>query len=543
VSVHEQMRWWGWGPRDADLPDGLTDLLRNELGVSGEIMSRPPAIDDIKVAKTRVSGELRATLEGVVGDKRVRTDPSERIRHACGRSYTDLLALRSGNLQTPDAVVYPGDTQQVAAVLELSLQHNCVVIPFGGGTSVVGGVNPQPKSKRITLSLDLARLTGVIDVDHDSLFATVKAGTRAVDFEEELGRHELTLGHFPQSYEYATIGGYAATRSAGQASSGYGRFDQMILGLRCITPKGEIVVTSHPSTAAGPSLLQLLLGSEGTLGVITEVTVRVHHKPKLPHYEGWVFPTFVDGLQSFRALSQSGTVPDVMRLSDEEESRVAMLSAPTTGVARTLGKAYLRAHGQSHGCIAIVGWDRDAHAQTARREAASRILGRGGGVPLGSTPGKAWLQGRFDAPYLRDALMDRGVLAETLETATTWTNLSKVWRNVQQSLTSSLEADGVRAIVGAHASHVYPTGACLYFTVLAKQSEDPAAQWMQTKRAATEAILESGATLTHHHGVGRDHAGWIEREIGHTAVETVRAVKSNLDPTGMMNPGVLFTNP
>jgi alkyldihydroxyacetonephosphate synthase len=488
-----------------------------------------------------MGAELRAALEKVIGEKRVRSDPSERIRHARGRSYTDLLALRSGKLHTPDAVVYPQDATEVAAVLDFCRQHDCAVIPFGGGTSVVGSENPEPNDKRVTLSLDLTLLCGVVDVDHDSLTATVKAGTRAVDFEEELNRHGMTLGHFPQSYEYATIGGFAATRSAGQASSGYGRFDEMVLGLHCATPQGEIAVSPHPSTAAGPSLLQLIMGSEGTLGVITEVTVRVHRKSTLPHYEGWAFPTFVDGLQSFRKLSQSGIVPDVMRLSDEEESRVAMLTAHTEGVAGTLGEVYLRAHGQSHGCIAVIGWDRHVNAQTARREAASRILGRGGGVPLGVGPGKSWLQSRFDAPYLRDALIDRGVLVETLETATTWTNLGKVWRNVRQALTTSLDGGGVRPIIGAHASHVYPVGACLYFTVLAKQSEDPAGQWSQAKHAATEAILDSGATLTHHHGVGRDHAPWMEREIGTTSMQTLRALKNHLDPTGMMNPGVMFT--
>ena len=217
-----------------------------------------------------------------------------------------------------------------------------------------------------------------------------------------------------------------------------------------------------------------------------------------------------------------------------------MLTAQTSTAVKTIGSAYLRLHGQSHGCIAILGWDRDAQAQTARREAASRIVGRSGGVPLGSGPGKSWLHNRFEAPYLRDGLLDRGVLAETIETATSWSNLTKVWRRVRQALTAALDEQGTYPIVGVHASHVYPTGACLYFTVLAKQSENPAAQWRQAKRAATDAIMESGATLTHHHGVGRDHAAWLEREVSHTGAEALRAVKLRLDPTGIMNPGAMF---
>jgi alkyldihydroxyacetonephosphate synthase len=543
MATPERMPWWGWGQHDQELPRGLLDLLRDELGVSGEIVSRPPALEDINIASSRANEEFLAALEGVVGKKHVRADRSERIGHARGRSYADLLALRSGKVLAPDAVVYPRDTSQVAAVLDICGQHACSVIPFGGGTSVVGGVNPDPQDSRVTVSLDLTLLAGVVDVDHDSLTATVKAGTRAIDFEEELNRHGLTLGHFPQSYEHATIGGFAAARSVGQASSGYGRFDQMVMGLRCATPQGEIVVKPYPSTAAGPPLLQLILGSEGTLGVITEVTVLVHRKPKQPHYEGWIFPTFVDGSQVFRKLAQSGVVPDVMRLSDEEESRVTMRTAQNEGATSAFGRMYLRAHGQSHGCVAIIGWDRAAHAQTARREAASRILGRGGGVPLGSGPGQAWLHGRFEAPYLRDALIDRGVLAETLETATTWTNLKNVWGKVRHALNSALAADGANAVIGAHASHVYPTGACLYFTVLAKQTDDPAAQWNNAKRAATDAILDSGATLTHHHGVGSEHAPWLEREVGYTAMETLIALKDHLDPAGIMNPGVLLRSP
>jgi alkyldihydroxyacetonephosphate synthase len=536
--MSEPMSWWGWGPQNQEIPAPLLNLLRTELGISGEVISRRPALDDVKMAKTRAGSELLSSLEQIAGAGSVRTDLGERVRHARGRSYTDLLDLRAGNVQAPDVVVYPRDAGQVASVLQLCREQDCAVIPFGGGTSVVGGVNPDPGMKNAVLCLDLGLMTGVVGIDTESLTATVRAGTRASDFEDELNRHGLTLGHFPQSYEYATIGGFAATRSAGQASSGYGRFDQMVLGLRCITPEGEVVMTPHPSTAAGPSLLQLLLGSEGTVGVITEVTVRVHRKSALAHYEGWTFPTFVDGLQTFRALAQSGITPDVIRLSDEEESRVAMATVQTGAAVKALGDAYLRMHGQSHGCIAILGWDRDTHAQTARREAASRIAGRGGGVPLGSGPGKSWLRNRYEAPYLRDALLDRGVLAETLETATSWSNLTRLWRRVRDALTVSLDEQGTSPIVGVHASHVYDTGACLYFTVLAKQSDDPAAQWLTAKRAATDAIIDAGATLTHHHGVGRDHAAWIEREIGHTGAEALRAMKLRLDPTGIMNPGI-----
>jgi alkyldihydroxyacetonephosphate synthase len=543
MATPERMPWWGWGQRDEALPIGLLDLLRDELGVSGEIVSSPPALEDVNIASSRANEEILTALEDVIGKEHVHTDRSERISHARGRSYTDLLALRSGKVMAPDAVVYPQDAAQVAAVLELCGKHDCAVVPFGGGTSVVGGVNPDPKDNRVTLALDLTLLAGVIDVDHDSLTATVKAGTRAIDFEEELNRHGLTLGHFPQSYDHATIGGFAATRSVGQASIGYGRFDQMVMGLRCTTPQGEIVIKPYPSTATGPSLLQVILGSEGTLGVITEVAVHIHRKPTQPHYEGWIFPTFVDGLQVFRKLAQSGVVPDVMRLSDEEESRIAMRTAQNEGVASAIARMYLRAHGQSHGCVAIVGWDRAAHAQTSRREAASRILGRGGGVPLGRRPGQSWLQSRFETPYLRDALIDRGILAETLETATTWTNLNNVWGKVRHALNSALAAAGTKPVIGAHASHVYPTGACLYFTVLAKQADDPVAQWNNAKRDATDAILDSGATLTHHHGVGREHAPWMEREVGSTAVETLRALKNHLDPAGLMNPGALLRNP
>ena len=391
--------------------------------------------------------------------------------------------------------------------------------------------------------MDLRRISGIVSLDAVSELATIRAGTRAIDCERLLTEQGFTLGHFPQSHEFASIGGYAATRSAGQASSGYGRFDEMVLGLRCVTPTGVLVADAHPSSGAGPSLMSLILGSEGTLGVITEVTARIHRRPELPHYEGWSFPTFIDGVEAIRTLAQSGLTPDVIRLSDETESEMAMALSSTRGVVRAAGKAYLRAHGQRSGCIAIVGWDRDAQAQTARREATSRVLGRGGGVPLGSGPGKSWQAGRFEAPYMRDTLLDRGVLAETLETATSWSNMFRLKTVIAKSLRESLTDSGREPIVGFHLSHVYPTGASLYVTVLAKQSTDPAAQWQSAKAAVTKAIVDSGGTLTHHHGVGTYHAPWMGDEVGDAGIRALQALLREFDPAGIMNPGKLTPTP
>jgi alkyldihydroxyacetonephosphate synthase len=521
-----RLRWFGWGPPgtvDPELPAEATPLL-DRLGAGAH--TPPVALEDVRLPAPRPV-DLDA-LRAIVGADHVRDDRLTRVSHAAGRSYLDLLALRAGDASgAPDAVVYPGDAEEVAAVLAACAQAGVDVVPFGGGTSVVGGVTPPAQRPRALITLDLARLDRLLSVDPVALTATVEAGMTGPALEAALGEHGLTLGHHPQSFEFATVGGWVATRSAGQASTGYGAIAELVTGLRCATPAGELVARDLPATAAGPDLRQLLIGSEGALGVITQVTLRVRPAPAVRRYEAWTFPSFSAGLDALRALEQAHAAPDVARLSDEAEVALnRMVAAHTAKIDR-----------DHPGVAAILGWEGDAADVEARAARSSEIARAHGGAPEPGDGGAAWAAGRYAAPYLRDVLMDRGVLVETLETAAPWPRLRELHGAVADALRGAL---GERTLVLCHVSHLYPSGASLYFTVLTGQrAGQEAEQWRNAKAAALEAMLAHGATITHHHAVGRDHAPWLGQEIGALGVATLQAAKDRLDPQHVMNPGVL----
>ncbi len=538
------MRWWGWG-EDADaiaLPDAALSLLRDELGLPPDAHGERVAIEQVALEETRLSGAAREALVAVVGEPGVLSDRTARIMHSAGRSYPDLVRLRSGQaLAAPDAVVVPSGVDQVAALLSACGEHGIAVIPFGGGTSVVGGVEALRGRHAAAVSLDLTRLDRVVDVDRKSLTATFEPGLMGPELERRLAGEGLTLGHFPQSFEFSTVGGWVATRSAGQASTGYGRIDELVQAVRLTAPAGELTTSNIPASAAGPSLRELVVGSEGALGVITAATLRVRPAPSERRYEGWSFRSFEEGVAAFRAIEQAGAAPDVARLSDEHETRLTMALSSSGSTAERFGKAYLRARGHVGGCLAFTGFEGEQGAVAARRGRTAEMLRAAGAVSLGERPGQAWLRGRFAAPYLRDELLDRGVMVETLESATTWRNLDVLYAAVGEALRTALTGRGTPPAVMCHVSHLYPSGASLYYTFLARQERGAEIeQWRDAKKAATDAILAHGGTLTHHHGVGMDHREWMPAEIGELGVDALRAVKERFDPTGIMNPGKLL---
>ncbi len=549
-ELSERTRWWGWGAEGEGRP-GLSEragrALARELGIAPTTVrpSGGPALQDVVLPESRVVEELRRRLEGAVGEGGIRCDRLARVAHAAGKSYPDLVRMRAGRpAQAPDAVLYPGSPAEVAVLLAVCSEAGVAVVPFGGGTSVVGGVSPLRDGFEATVSLELARMADIAAVDARSLLVRAGPGLLGARAEAALGRRGLTLGHFPQSFELATLGGYAATRSAGQASTGFGRFDEMVLGLRCATPAGEISIPPVPSSAAGPSVRELLLGSEGTLGVITELQLAVRAEPEVRRYEGWSFRSFTEGVDAFRALAQAGAEPDIARLSDEEESRLSAALASSGSAAERAGRAYLRARGHDGGSIAILGWEGASREVARRRYRTGRMLRAAGGLALGEGPGRAWSRSRYAAPYLRDELMDMGAMVDTLETATSWSGLLELHRAVREAVEEALAARGARAVLGCHLSHLYTTGASLYFTVLAPAEPDaPIDQWGAMKRGAGVGMAAHGGTITHHHGVGTDHRPWMRAEVGEVGLDALRAAKNSLDPAGIMNPGKLLPVP
>ena len=538
-------RVWGWGgegPARPTLSQPARDLLRRVLDLP-EPPPGPASPERLEMPESVLPEEARSRLLDAVGEGALAEDRAARARCAAGKSYEDLVRLRSGDARgAPDAVTRPGSHEEVAATLAVCADEGVAVVPFGGGTSVVGGVEPLRGGLRAALTLDLGRLDRLLDLDARSLTATFEAGTVGRRAEALLAGQGLTLGHFPQSFEYATLGGYLATRSAGQASTGFGRFEHLVLGLRCASPAGELRVDPVPASAAGPALRELLVGSEGAFGVITETTLAVRPTPADRRYEGWSFPSFEAGTEALRELAQAGAAPDVARLSDRGETALGLAQAGSGGgVAARALRRYLGLRGQRRPCLAVVGWEGERGENVRRRRRAAKTLRATGGLALASGPGRAWAGSRFEGPYLRDDLLALGVLAETLETATTWSGLAPLYRAVSGALERALVERGTPPLVGCHVSHVYRSGASLYFTVLARQERGAELeQWRAAKRAASDAIVASGGTITHHHAVGTAHRPWLEAERGKLGVEALRAVKKRLDPAGIMNPGKLL---
>lgn len=524
------MTWNAWGdPASAKaLPEAVSALLKQAVGVE------PPAGGATEPSQVRLrpsallDSDIRAIAE-IVGDRYIGTSVIDRLYRAGGKSTPDLLRRRQIDQDAPDVVVLPGAEDEIAAVLSYCSTANIAVVPFGGGTSVVGGLDPERGAFHAVLSLDLRRFDELESLDAESGEAVLGAGVTGPDAEKLLRARGFSLGHYPQSFEFATIGGFAATRSSGQNSAGYGRFEDMVVGVRVVTPAGVVDTGRAPASAAGPDLKHLMLGSEGAFGVITRVRLRVHRAPESTRYEAWTFPDFTTGAAALRAVEQAGVAPTVLRLSDEAETGVNLATTDKIGQGQTAG-----------GCLAITLFEGTADLTASRQTQTRAVLEAHGGTSLGEDAARAWEKGRFDAPYLRDSLLAAGALCETLETATNWSNLAALKVAVTEALTTTLAETGTPALVLCHISHVYPTGASLYFTVVAGQRGDAAQQWSRAKKAASQAIIDTHGTITHHHAVGVDHKDWMRDEIGDLGLEILRAVKRTVDPAGILNPGKLI---
>jgi alkyldihydroxyacetonephosphate synthase len=524
------MKWNAWGDPAAAAPlsDSIRALLKQALGVDSPAAAELQP-SDVELRPSALSTADLNSLVTIVGPDNVTAEPGARLLRAGGKSTLDLLRRTEHLQDAPDAVLTPGSEDEITELLAFCSRQGIAVVPFGGGTSVVGGLDPDRGSLNAVVSLDLCRFDELHSLDAVSGEAELGAGVTGPEAERLLGQRGFSLGHFPQSFQFATIGGFAATRSSGQDSAGYGRISDMVRGLRVVTPVGILDLGRAPESAAGPDLRHLMVGSEGAFGIITRVRLRVHPKSAGTRYEAWSFPDFTTGAAALRAVAQTGTGPTVIRLSDEAETGVNLATTGKIGEQQITG-----------GCLAITVFE-GTEEHTASRHGETRALMQShGGTSLGEAPARAWEHGRFNAPYLRDSLLSSGALCETLETATTWSNLDALKGAVTEALTTALAESGTPALVLCHISHVYPTGASLYFTVVAGQRGNALDQWRTVKVKASEAIMRTGGTITHHHAVGTDHKPWMTEEIGDVGVKILRAVKDCLDPAGILNPGKLI---
>lgn len=497
-----------------------------------------PALDSVSIPEAR---PLPEEIARIVGESNVYTGHEDRVRHAAGQSYLDLMQKRSGRIEAaPDAVITLPSSDAIVPLLEACSRLGVAVVPFGGGTSVVGGIAPLRGDFDHLISVDTVNLRSV-EIDEASLTARVGAGLRGPEAEALLGARGYTIGHFPQSFEYATIGGFAATRSAGQSSSGYGRFDSLVSSIRMGTPAGEISTLGTPHTAIGPSLREVIVGSEGIFGLIPDVDVRIRPAPEQKRYEAWIAGGFAEGNEIIRGLAQSDSLPTIARVSDESETEVNLSMATPSGVAGNLFRRYLKLRGRSAGALMIVGFEGTPDVVRAKRAVTAKALRSGGAVYLGQSAGSGWAKGRFHGPYLRETLMDRGVLVETLETAQQWSAHADLYSGVKSAIQSAMASQGMKGIVMCHLSHAYRDGASLYFTVISSPGRDGGvAGWPVVKAAACDAIRAGGGTLSHHHATGRDHTPYLAGEIGELGIEALKGIKEKFDPAGIMNPGKLI---
>jgi alkyldihydroxyacetonephosphate synthase len=505
--------WWGWGFEDAKLdPAALAPVVRDVLGFPlPDAIEEPVALESIDLPAPRVETPWS-------------TDPRERIEHAYGRSFPDTVRAFRGRIDhPPDAVAYARSEDDIERVLEWAASEDVAVIPFGGGTSVVGGVEPRVPGDRLgVVSLDLSHLDQVLEVDPVSRAARIQGGVAGPALEAQLAEHGLTMRFFPQSFELSTLGGWIATRAGGHFATVWTHVDDLVESVRAITPSGAWESRRLPGSGAGPSPDRLLLGSEGILGVITEAWVRVQPKPTFRASRAVRFKDFMIAGEAVRELAQSGLNPANCRLVDA-------LEAQQTGA------------GDGTFALLVLGFestDHDVDGQLARGLAICRAHGGEWDEPSGESGAVgAWRDAFIAMPYLRDALLALGVVSDTFETAITWER----WPAFHAAVTGAVrEALGEPCRVTCRLTHVYPDGPAPYFTVLAPARRgDELAQWEEMKRAASDAILAAGGTITHHHAVGRDHREWYDLQRPDLFAAALRAAKAAVDPAGVLNPGVL----
>ena len=550
--VEGRSRWFGWGDLekafDMEERANLLPYLEGKLGCDlGRRRFTEPSLEEIELPEPRIPAEALGGLEGIVGAENVSTGRFHRISRSQGKSYRDVVRLRLRRLEHPvDAVVWPREEGEVAEVLGLAVRHNLAVIPIGGGSSVTGGLEPLgAEGYAGVVSLDLARMNRLLRLDPTSLVAVAQAGMQGPELEEALNAQGYTLGHFPESFHHSALGGWIATRSAGRQSTGYGKIEDMVLALRMVTPGGVIATRRTPHTAAGPSILEACIGSEGTMGVITEATLRIRPYPDVFDYHGVIFRNFPAGVSAIREMLQRDVTPVCIRLSDRAETALAQAIRSTGGSRLKRGAEDLalkllglRGFSFSDGAFMVIGFEGEmARVDEVRSEALS-ICRKLGGFHLGTGPGRQWYRGRYDTAYLRDPLINAGIMVDTLETATTWDNLLRLYGEMRRAIKEAAKGSGGGGIVACHVSHSYKQGASLYYFFLAPMEEgNEVAQWERVKQAATRAICEYGGTITHHHGVGYEHAPWMRDEVGGEGLKALRALKEALDPAGIMNPG------
>jgi alkyldihydroxyacetonephosphate synthase len=546
------MKWWGWGHEGVaftheDKP-GLRAFIQRVLALDVALpATRPISFDELTIAEPALGDALRGALEDAVGAEHVSAEPLDRVVHARGKSLRDLVRTRAGDLgRLPDVVVWPGDEAAVEALLRAALAADAVVIPFGGGTNISGSLEAPAAETRTVVSVDMSRMSRVVEIDEGSRLARVQTGVFGPDLERQLNASGWTVGHFPDSFTHSTLGGWIATRSSGMQSDKYGDVADLTRAVRVVTPAGVLATRPVPHTSTGPSVREMVLGSEGRLGIITEATVHVHRLPEQRVILGYLFPDWDRALAAMHAIAESEASPSVTRVSDGYETAFSFSTRKDpTPLDRVKSKAlttYLerrRGYDLQTMCLAFIGYEGSKRHVASQRKLVGKIVSRFGGLCIGSSPGELYDQKKFDTPYIRDFLLDRGAPADVSETSASWSRLRPLYDNVMSAAHGAFASLGVTGYVMCHLSHSYHAGACLYFTFAFNPSGTREAidEYDVVKQAIQQQFVDSGATLSHHHAVGTEHAQWLAQDISPAGVAMVQALFDGVDPGGNLNPG------
>ncbi|RNF00929.1 alkyldihydroxyacetonephosphate synthase [Trypanosoma rangeli] len=574
ADAYEQIKWDGWGFKDVALRydveknlvfhlngkpmPGLIKFIQREIWHTTEDakLVKSPGISMEEALKRLPKQcineafleELRQTL---VKDQ-VRLDGESRLTHIFGKNYRDLWRARNGMLdRAPDAICFPNNHKDCAKIMELAQKHNVVIVPFGGGTNVTGGVEPTPfETKRMIVSVDMRRMGRMLSIDKESGLAVFEAGVLGPDMDEQLRPHGFMFGHDPDSYTHSTLGGWVGARGSGAMSNKYGDIENMVLAMKVATPIGvvETPVTSRP---CGVDLNAMFTGSEGAFGIITELTVKIEPIPEVRHYEGWMFPSFEAAFSAFHTCTRKGVHPCTMRLYDEDDTRLSVAASTDTSligplISRAL-KKYLSVIKQwdlTKLSLVIIGFEGTKFQTGCQRRELSGIFKAFGAVCVGSSPGKSWMEKKYDLPYLRDLALSHSLWADVFETSVLYSDAISCWRAVKEAFKSVMKESGRNGWIGCHTAHQYRFGCCLYFTFAGEQhDENDMKHFLKIKQRAMEAMLHHTGNLSHHHGIGYEHVPWMQQYNGRIGLEAIMRFKKSLDPKNICNPGKLLPSP
>ena len=540
--------WWKWGFGDksyhlSDFPK-LKLFLENKWDKSIEDDLILPDYNQI-INDSKFSNDDCKKIFPKLDESKYSNSKIDRLKYGFGKGYQDALyILTKKDITLPDFVLYPESENDIIHILEMSSSNNISVITFSGGTNVTECFFIEKKAKWVC-ALNMQRMNKVLEIDPISLTATFECGIYGPDLEKGLNKRGLTMGHFPQSFEFSTLGGWIATRSAGQESGKYGKIEDMILGLKTITPKYVLQNKDYPKHATGIDLHSIFVGSEGTLGVVVEAKMKIH---KIPQHNKWItalFKDFESGTNALRSMAQMDYHPAICRLSDTSETQLLSLLDNSESKAikqhlQKIYKSYLKKRGYGKPCILMMKFLGQNNDLIITKN-VKKILYTNSAKILPSSVSANWENKRFSLPYLRETLIQHRILIDMFETSTYWKNIQPLYIHIKKSLNEKSNFFNNGGILFCHISHIYNTGASLYFTMLASQEKDnELSQWNLLKEIVTSAIYEGGGAISHHHGIGKTHKKWYNKQLNKNEKSLLKVIKSHLDPNNILNPGKLF---